>query len=342
MKYALFALGLLLMLIGAFLVYMGSGIIEVERGWSSVLAGTMAFVGGLLTLGIAWIIKTLEQLHAALKMREAAAVGGAVPQAYGAGDDFARTSETPIPPMTWPPHTAPALAATEDEDNFDNVPPTTEPVPPPVSFEHNFYSSITAESEETFHAETKPRSIPEPTKASPSIKELWRRVAKEIDTTGPVRRFGKDRHAEPPPMGTATPPPRLPVMPEAPPFAYEHEDTEAAVASTGDWLDQAFADLDTPRSGITAPAAHEAPEAAEAESYPDLHMQEPEPPIEAPEDELPPTAAAEPAIIGRYEAEGTSYTMFADGSIEAQSERGVARFKSMADLKAYFETQETA
>ena len=50
--------------------------------------------------------------------------------------------------------------------------------------------------------------------------------------------------------------------------------------------------------------------------------------------------AQEPAVIGRYEAEGTTYVMFADGSIEAQSERGVARFKSMADLKAYFETQE--
>lgn len=50
--------------------------------------------------------------------------------------------------------------------------------------------------------------------------------------------------------------------------------------------------------------------------------------------------AQEPAVIGRYEAEGTTYIMFADGSIEAQSERGVARFKSMAELKAYFETQE--
>ncbi len=341
MKYALFALGLLLMLIGGFMVYMGSGIIEVERGWSSVIAGTTAFVGGLLTLGIAWIIKTLEQLHAALRMREAAAVRGSVPQAYGTGEDFARSSETPIPPMTWPPHTAPTLAAAEDEDNFDNVPPAIEPVPAPVSFEHSFYSAITAESEETLRAETKPRTIIEPTKASPSIKELWRRVAKEIDMTGPAKLFSKDRQ-ELPPIGAATPP-RLPVMPEAPVFAQEHEDAEAAVANTGDWLDQAFADLDTARNETTAPVTHEAPEAAEAESYSDRHVREPAPPplIKAAEDEVPSTAPAEPAIIGQYEAEGTSYTMFADGSIEAQSERGVARFKSMADLKAYFETQET-
>jgi hypothetical protein len=58
-----------------------------------------------------------------------------------------------------------------------------------------------------------------------------------------------------------------------------------------------------------------------------------EPPLEEP-------AMEEPAVIGRYDAEGTCYIMFADGSIEAQSEQGVARFRSMADLKAYFETQD--
>ena len=66
MKYALFALGLLLLLIGAYSVYFGSGIIEVERGWSSVIAGTTAFVGGILIIGVAWIIKTLEQIGALL------------------------------------------------------------------------------------------------------------------------------------------------------------------------------------------------------------------------------------------------------------------------------------
>ena len=93
-----------------------------------------------------------------------------------------------------------------------------------------------------------------------------------------------------------------------------------------------------------APAQHlhRAEVTAEFELARDLTAADVAPPLAAePEAAERPAAAEEPAIIGRYDAEGTSYIMFADGSIEAQSERGVARFKSMADLKAYFETQET-
>ncbi len=57
-----------------------------------------------------------------------------------------------------------------------------------------------------------------------------------------------------------------------------------------------------------------------------------------------PVAAAAPVgaepsspVIGRYEADGTSYTMYADGAIEAQSSAGVYRFASMAELKAFIE-----
>lgn len=42
-------------------------------------------------------------------------------------------------------------------------------------------------------------------------------------------------------------------------------------------------------------------------------------------------------VIGRYESEGTSYVMYADGSIDAQSNAGVYRFASMAELKRFIE-----
>ncbi len=52
-------------------------------------------------------------------------------------------------------------------------------------------------------------------------------------------------------------------------------------------------------------------------------------------------AAAQPTsnlnVIGRYDSDGTSYVMYSDGSIEAQSEAGVYRFGSMAELKAFIE-----
>lgn len=149
--------------------------------------------------------------------------------------------------------------------------------------------------------------------------------------------------------------------PPPPPPMHEVEFT----AEQNDWLDHALAELDsaiadTPfarqaeseheaPAAAVPPPAHGFPRRAEAEKPPANKAVVEEPHAEA---GVPPHAtdaepatdlaslAQEPAVIGRYEAEGTTYIMFADGSIEAQSERGVARFKSMADLKAYFETQE--
>jgi hypothetical protein len=137
-------------------------------------------------------------------------------------------------------------------------------------------------------------------------------------------------------------------------------------AEQNDWLDHALAELDsaiaeTPfaRHGEAEPETAAAPVPPPAPLFPRRAEAEKSPVNKAPAEEphadaaVPPphaedtepatdlaSLAQEPAVIGRYEAEGTTYVMFADGSIEAQSERGVARFKSMADLKAYFETQE--
>ncbi len=141
-----------------------------------------------------------------------------------------------------------------------------------------------------------------------------------------------------------------------------------------DWLDRAFSSLDSELgAGIEEPhRENAAPQPTHDEAHPEtyprasaghgvaeierispLEINPPEagpqelvtreatpapPPISAPTPH--PAAAAPPsqsAIIGRYEADGTSYVMFADGSIEAQSEAGVYRFSSMTELKAYIE-----
>lgn len=68
-------------------------------------------------------------------------------------------------------------------------------------------------------------------------------------------------------------------------------------------------------------------------------------PSAPPAKEYPRLAASrddEPVEIGRYQADGTTYVMYSDGSIEAQSDQGVYRFGSMAELKAFFEQHQTA
>ncbi|MGH6863762.1 MAG: hypothetical protein ACRECN_05745, partial [Methylocella sp.] len=55
---------------------------------------------------------------------------------------------------------------------------------------------------------------------------------------------------------------------------------------------------------------------------------------------VPAASEAGLAIVGRYESEGTSYVMYADGSIEARTQHAVLHFNSMDELKAFMEAQE--
>jgi hypothetical protein len=64
---------------------------------------------------------------------------------------------------------------------------------------------------------------------------------------------------------------------------------------------------------------------------------EPAPPIApeaAPIDE-PEAAGPPPTIVGRYSAGGANYSIFSDGSIEAETEDGAFRFASMSEFKAF-------
>ncbi len=47
------------------------------------------------------------------------------------------------------------------------------------------------------------------------------------------------------------------------------------------------------------------------------------------------TPEAPPNLIGRYSSGGSNYMIFADGSIEAETEQGTFKFASMGDFKQY-------
>src|SRR5437660_10208157 len=70
MSYLVLALGAFLSLCGAFAIYAGYGIIQVERGWASVIAGSMAFSCGIVTLALGLILHRLSSMHASLKSGE--------------------------------------------------------------------------------------------------------------------------------------------------------------------------------------------------------------------------------------------------------------------------------
>jgi hypothetical protein len=60
--------------------------------------------------------------------------------------------------------------------------------------------------------------------------------------------------------------------------------------------------------------------------------------------DAPEAVAAEPAppkLVGRYGAGGASYSIFSDGSIEAETDQGAFKFASMSDFKAFIAAKRT-
>jgi hypothetical protein len=107
------------------------------------------------------------------------------------------------------------------------------------------------------------------------------------------------------------------------------------IPRTGDdWFDRALSGLDETYepSGRAAPKETSQEREREDLTHPKLEVHQPA--AEEPPGSAPP---AEPAVIGRYTSGTTTYVMFADGSIEAETPNGVLHFASLADLKVYVE-----
>lgn len=271
MAYVLLAVGALMSLAGAIAAINGYSIIQVEQGWSSVIAGATLFAGGIVTIGLALVTRALGQLQAALPRAMANSMA-----------EFGAASELREPAFA-PPHLPGE--------------PKAEPAP----------------------AETYP----------PPLADMA-----ETSVAAPV-----DAYAEHPlpedsfvaPQPAAEPAPRATSLPSA-----------ASPSLSDDWFDRSFAPLDepvaeTPAARGRAEPKPAAPAGAGRGREPAYATAE----AAAPAEVAPPVeeaGAPASAIIGRYEADETSYIMYADGSIEAQTHSGVYRFASMAELKAFIES----
>jgi hypothetical protein len=226
------------------------------------------------------------------------------------------------------------------QEPFAQEPFAQEPFAP-EPFEASSYGSLAATpNERSGLGRTDRTTLTERAKTSPSLKDLWRRVAKEPETSEASGRPAMPKAANLPEPPLVVPLPRAGLGTEAMPSFAPHEAETEAGGAKEDWLENAFAELDS--AIAQTPFSRSSETAAEPAPHESLEEEDAPPPLVAEPDEAEVSASAEePAVIGRYEAEGTSYIMYADGSIEAQSERGVARFASMAELRNYFETQET-
>src|SRR5438309_3234984 len=105
-----FALGIILIVGGAWAIWHGSGYVQLEWGWSSVISGSVAATGGVLAVAIGTVLQRLDAMHGAL-LRIGA---GAMPQAAEEATDKAPTEPMPLGIEPSPPEPEPQIASYAD------------------------------------------------------------------------------------------------------------------------------------------------------------------------------------------------------------------------------------
>jgi hypothetical protein len=378
MSYLVFALGALLSLCGAFAIWAGYGIIQVERGWAGVIAGATALSGGIVTIALGFILHSLSGLHALLKTGE-----GLTPLPPELGEHEA-SELRPEPGLAFNPE---ASMVSEAEPRPAAMPPAAglrtwpqRPTRPNLTFARNFLKSrgtglpaASGTPESDFALPKHPlfsRAAPRVSEAAmepPSDRgfvmpgEVAAAKSEDEAKTRPASASAVEAPAEPARHADGEPGLFADDQAKEPPIEARLQEThfdpgepETEFGPRVTWpaetasIDAIFSedDLIEPDPALDAwkEGAKPSPEAIEpvsvdpappfvSEALPAADPREPSPPV------VPAAGEAGLAIVGHYESEGTSYVMYADGSIEARSERGVFHFQSMAELKAFMEAQ---
>lgn len=297
------AVGALLLAAGGYEMVAGSGDILSERGWSAFIAGSVLVAGGIVTMALGIAVRALERLRGALlgTRSETAVVTSA---------------QQRIEPDTLPVTLGPVAELVAQPDlvrnpMFEQAP--TAPVQAAAPIEHALAQEPgSAADMDPPHVEPH-HELPAP--VGPERDWLDHNFAE-------LEREMADRHdaADAAPSAQKQPSPAASVVtpPEPPPHAVS--ELRAPVVMREEPV-AAYAPPVSATEGVEHDAA--IPEAAYDHAT-----------VSAREEPVP---AAAP-VIGRYESEGTSYVMYADGSIDAQSAAGVYRFASMAELKTFIES----
>jgi hypothetical protein len=286
MNRLVLALGVLLALAGAYFIYAGSGIIQIERGWTQVISGTVALTGGIVTIALAAV---LDRLDALVGLRSETARPAEAPRPAPKRETVAKPQFSP----------APVAAAIGPLSIAENIPETSPFEPPPIS-------PLADEPERAFR---------EPVRAEPEFSDAPTAAVKPAEPAETVE----------------LPQPAMPLRPifgrggfrpVPASFLTSHEPALPELKSGEQTAAPVQPDI---RAELRPTVEPDAPLAGEP-------IAEPE---KAPTRAAPAAPAEPPSVIGRYSAAGTSYVMYSDGSIDAESPSGIKHFASMAELKDF-------
>ena len=319
MSVLLYVVGALAAAAGAAAILFGIPVKEFSFGDTLIVSGTVALVGGLIVVGLAAAVSQLQRLSDMAGARPLLRSGRPLDVL-----EAARGSRAPFPPK-----------------------PKSEPARPPVSELPPF---VPAPIEQRATADEEP--------AAPSIRNPDLPLpAEEPAEEAPVSK----------PAASAPPPFRFPEPPRAPP-APRAEPARAAPSlesSLPPWRKPAPAPAEPartepaqpsyfdamwknePRTPSPPPAETERPRTRAAEPF---KWPEPEPPAVSSKP-AEPEPAAEPAeqisqteeplravaVLKSGVVDGMGYTLYVDGSIEAELPDGTLRFASINELRAHLE-----
>jgi hypothetical protein len=341
MSVILSLLGIVLAAAGVAAIGFGIPINEFTLGTTLVLAGTTGLAGGLVLIGLAAVVAELGRITEALKTRPVArpaarppaAVEPVVPAApsivavptpgiaASVRPSQANTSSQANVPLRLR-HETPARDARPIEADTLGSPPST------VDVSSNAIERLRSSIP---RAE---RPKPEPPKPEPSL------VADHDDVPLSPNGHHQAQQPMPPSAQSQSPEPKVPTDDRAGDAA-----VDALKASRLDFLFRAkparsttsrenFDEFWPSERRVGGVEAEAGPKVEEVQSQPDraVSVQDP-PPESTPPQEPPATAILKSGVV-----EGMAYTLYADGSIEAELPNGTVRFGSIAELRAHIES----
>ena len=337
MTLVLLAVGLIAAAIGLVTIGFGIPINAFSLGNTLIISGTIAVASGLILIGLALILGQLRRIAEALKGKAPARVPIAV-ESTEAVPPPARVMPAPVaahPPIPEPQIPEPPRAP-EPRAPEPRFPATaSEPAPGPLDW---------------LRAKSKPMTTPVP--PAPVPPAAFEPPMVELTDEAPLSPRPPQRSAMPPAAEPALEPkvwspsrdvgslePRLAPRTEQP--------VPRAMPQVEPPQEKERFDLVWPDRGA-APVQSEPKVETKREPAVDMPLppiparpREMRPATEKRMPEMPRKPAAErgPAILKSGVIDGMPYTLYADGSIEAQLPQGMVKFASVDALRAHLEKQ---
>jgi hypothetical protein len=404
--------GAFLFLVGLAVAWNGYGYVQVERGWTLVIAGTVAFCTGLILIAAGLLLRELEAISAstaksALFLAKARSNGLLAPGPAQAApapltpppvaeaepfipgviedEEIAPQAQSSYAPHPLAPRAVERAVETVRDDEPILAPKevgkTAAKEPSQDERKTPAWMSRATSYVSTFAAARAAASVATPKEDKPSADEShdWLEQAIAEESAHSHAAFVAQAEAQ----AAAVPASEAARKAAEEPVSDHTEPHEPAPASeTGAWRTENWLEEGSwsESKHWTEPGPKAAMEADDTQQPSQLEGAEPEEVAETAHDddayhEVAPGQAADdeagsleevaesapetahehereplheteqefeprPAIIGRYEAHGTHYTMYADGSIDAETAHGVYRFASMEELKRFIEKSE--